>query len=56
MSSKYENLWDFPIEHFNVPLHEFFAMKPNAQRRPQHIVFQHNTILTSSIMFFFVAQ
>lgn len=28
----YEDLWDLPVEHFNVPVHEFFAMKSNTQR------------------------
>lgn len=55
ISYNYENLWDLPVEHFNVSVHEFFAMKPNIQR-PQLTAIHRNNILTSSIILLFVLQ
>lgn len=51
----YEDLWDLPVEHFNVPVHEFFTMKSNTQRPQLRVIHPHSTP-TSLIMLFFVAQ
>lgn len=51
----YEDLWGLPVKHFNVPVHEFFAMKSNTQR-PQLRAIHPNSTPTSLIMLFFVAH